>query len=77
MVFKEDIDYKDFFDKVNQCENDVWLLTDNGDKLNLKSTLSQYVFVVTRGKLKITGIVYCDQASDYGHIHEYLEIRKI
>ncbi len=73
MIFRKDIDYKKFFDSVNKCEKDVWLLTERGDELNLKSLLCQYVFIATRGDLKISGIVYCDKASDYAYIEKYLE----
>lgn len=32
-----------FFDVIDQCKGDVLLLTKDGDELNLKSKLSQYV----------------------------------
>ena len=35
----------DFLEVVNRCEGDVWLQSDEGDKINLKSSLSQYVAV--------------------------------
>ncbi len=72
MVLKKGIDYKGFFTNINMCEKDVWLLTEQGDKLNLKSTLSQYVFIVLRDEVGINGIVYCDEASDYKYIYKYL-----
>ena len=36
---------KDFLTVVNRCEGDVWLQSKEGNKINLKSSLSQYVAV--------------------------------
>lgn len=36
-------DLEKFFEIIDQCEDKVELVTDNGDKYNLKSKLSQYV----------------------------------
>ncbi len=73
LIFKENINYKDFFSKVNMCIDDVWLLTNKGYELNLKSVLYQYVFIVLNGDVGLSGIVYCDEASDYKYIYEYLK----
>lgn len=35
----------DFLEVVNRCEGDVWLQSVEGDKINLKSSLSQYVAI--------------------------------
>lgn len=35
----------DFLEVVNRCEGDVWLQSVDGDKINLKSSLSQYVAI--------------------------------
>ena len=35
-----------FFETVDQCEGRVELVTEQGDRFNLKSTLSQYVSFV-------------------------------
>ena len=35
-----------FFETVNKCEGKVELVTEQGDRFNLKATLSQYVSVV-------------------------------
>lgn len=39
------IEVDHFLDAVRQCDHDVWLETADGDKLNLKSKLSQYVAI--------------------------------
>lgn len=35
-----------FFETINKCEGKVELITEQGDRFNLKSTLSQYVTLV-------------------------------
>ena len=35
-----------FFETINKCEGKVELVTEQGDRFNLKSTLSQYVSYV-------------------------------
>ena len=45
MRLKERIDLVALIRKVKECEGDVFLETEEGDQLNLKSALSQYVFV--------------------------------
>lgn len=40
-------DINKFFEVVNKCKGDVKLVTDEGDVLNLKSTLTQYVSFAT------------------------------
>ena len=35
-----------FFEAVNKCEGKVELITEQGDRYNLKATLSQYVSLV-------------------------------
>ena len=35
-----------FFEAINKCEGRVELITEQGDRFNLKSTLSQYVSLV-------------------------------
>lgn len=46
MRLKEEADLVAFIRQVRECENDVFLRTEEGDQLNLKSALSQYLFVV-------------------------------
>ena len=36
-------DVDGFFDLINKCEGDVELLSDDGDRINLKSTLCQFI----------------------------------
>ena len=45
MKLKENADLPAFLSQVKKCGGDVFLETQEGDSLNLKSTLSQYIFV--------------------------------
>ena len=38
-----DVDVKAFFAEIDKCEGDVFLVTDEGDRLNLKSKLCQLI----------------------------------
>lgn len=43
-------DLSAFLDAVQKCSGDVLFYLPQGDKLNLKSTLSQYLFAALAGK---------------------------
>lgn len=56
MKLKTAIDYSEFFRTVQSCAGEVLLVTPEGDQLNLKSTLSQFVFAAAvRGNLDLAG----------------------
>ncbi len=46
MKIKNVVNIDQFFEDVRKCEGYVELVTQNGDRLSLKSTLSQYVSMV-------------------------------
>ncbi len=46
MKIKNITNIDQFFETVRKCEGYVELVTQNGDRLSLKSTLSQYVSMV-------------------------------
>lgn len=43
MIIKNITNVKDFFEAVDKCEGKVELVTSQGDRLNLKSKLTQYI----------------------------------
>lgn len=43
MLIKDIHNPKEFFEKVSKCKGSVELVTGEGDRLNLKSTLCQYI----------------------------------
>lgn len=46
MRLKKDVDLVEFLQQIQKCKYDVYLETEEEDKLNLKSVLSQYLVVV-------------------------------
>lgn len=44
MKLRKDIDIVLFLKEARKCSEDVFLETEEGDRLNLKSVLSQYIF---------------------------------
>ena len=49
MLLRQDIDTIKFLQKVKTCHDEVIFETTEGDRLNLTSTLSQYVFCSIAG----------------------------
>lgn len=49
MRIKQDIEIDDFLRTVDQCSGDVYLVSSQGDRLNLKSTLSS--MYISMGRL--------------------------
>ncbi len=43
MIIKNITNIKDFFEAVDKCKGKVELVTSQGDRLNLKSKLTQYI----------------------------------
>lgn len=67
-------DIDKFFKVVNSCEGKVELVTGQGDRLNLKSTLTQYVAlakVFSDGKISEMELV-CYEKSDVTKFMEYM-----
>ena len=61
-----DIDVQKFMDALDRCNGNVYLITEEGDRLNLKSKLSQItglLHLIEGGKLVKAKIV-CDDPDD-------------
>lgn len=63
MVLKSGIRLPDFFQAVHSCHGEVLFQTPDGDRLNLKSTLSQFVFAAAyAGELQtLDGTLECSE----------------
>lgn len=60
------IDFKKFMEAIDQCKGDVFLVTAEGDKLNLKSKLCQMIgltSLIEGGRISEAKIV-CENADD-------------
>jgi len=52
MIIRKQKDIPAFLDAVQKCRGEVIMETDMGDRLNLKSTLSQFVFIAGYDRLR-------------------------
>jgi len=75
MKLKPNIDYVAFLFQVRKCAGEVWFCTDAGDKLNLKSTLSEYIFLSTAEAPEIaaSGRIECENGPDAALLAKFVE----
>ncbi len=71
---KKDADLAKFLIAVKSCKNDVFFDSNEGDVLNLASTLSQYVFCSIAGQESIleNGTIRCNNDADYTVLANFL-----
>lgn len=74
MKIRENIDIVSFLDRTKECLGDVFLHTTEGDILNLKSLLSQYVLmsILCNPELLRNARVICTDENDYLSLSDYL-----
>ena len=74
MKLKKGVNLIDFLKEVQKCRCDVYLETEEEDELNLKSVLSQYLFVVLAEQSDVWehGSIRCAE-EDMDLLGEYLE----
>ena len=68
-------DFDKFFAAVDKCEGRVELVTGEGDRLNLKSKLTQYVSlakIFTNGEMKNEIELICYNPNDIKNLFEYM-----
>ena len=79
MFLKPNISIVEFLRATNCCTGNVYFLTDSGDRLNLKSELTKYLFLslaMSDGSAHLLcGKVYCTDAGDYGKLDCFLTER--
>ena len=66
------IDVTEFLDVLDTCEGNVYLVTNEGDRLNLKSKLCQLIGLtklVEGGRIAVASI-FCDNKDDESNRHE-------
>ena len=74
MPLKKDIDYIELMHSVAKCKGEVFCQVKE-DKFNLKSALSQYVFIFcvnNPSMMEGAGIV-CEDVSDYERLSDFLQ----
>lgn len=75
MKIRKNIDVTVFLNSVKKCEGNVYFKTIEGDQLNLKSLLSQYILVsiIHNEELMRNGIVDFSKESDMALLQPFLE----
>ena len=74
MRLKENIDIIAFLKSVRRCREDVYYDSPEGDHLDLKSALSQYVLTANIRNPQVIqkGDIRCSDEKDYERLKEYL-----
>lgn len=74
MHLKEEINILDFLTVVKKCRGEVLFETEDGDSLNLKSLLSEYLFsmVASNRNYILSGQVVCRMEEDYELLEEFI-----
>lgn len=72
---KANISLSDFFADAQSCMGTVYFVTEDGDQLNMKTTLSQFLFstTVSNSTEPIEGKIHCSVERDYERLAKYLE----
>lgn len=75
MKIRKNINVEVFLSSVRKCEGNVYFKTIEGDQLNLKSLLSQYILVsiIHNEELMENGVVDCSRESDISLLEQFLE----
>lgn len=73
MVELHDVDVPQFLKVLDSCEGQVYLMTRDGDRLNLKSKLSQLVGLTTliEGGKIAEAFVMCEKESDESKLFRF------
>lgn len=74
MRLKKDVDIMEFIKGIKTCKGDVFFESPE-DKIDLKSVLSQYVFIsiLNNKKLMESGGIRCENPEDFGFLEPFLE----
>lgn len=72
---KANISLSAFFTDAQSCIGTVFFVTESGDQLNMKTTLSQFLFTTTLSNATepVIGKIHCSVESDYKRLQNYLE----
>lgn len=75
MKLKKEIDYGAFIHAVQNCRGEVFFSTAAGDRLNLKSMLSEFLFVsaAVHSDLLDGGEVLFEEDTDIDCVKKFLE----
>lgn len=73
MKLKPNIKTPAFFEAVQACSGSVFFETEEGDNLNLKSTLAQYIFatVIAEKLQSLDGCITIQNPEDAARLHDF------
>ena len=76
MRLKRNIDCQIFLKTVQSCHDDVFFLSSEGDQLNLKSMLSQYMFAAAFADVELIsqGQIVCHDSNDCCQLADFFNI---
>ena len=71
---KESINHTAFLQQIQRCQGGVFFLTTEGDRLDLKSALSQLLFAAAflNPKIAQNATIQCENPADHLLLEEYL-----
>ena len=74
-MLRDDIDLAAFFTVVSNCQGEVLFLSREGDRMNLKSALCQYLFTSAylQKDIKPEGQIVCDLPEDADRLAPFLK----
>lgn len=72
---RDNTNLPDFYSQIDTCAKDVYFITNEGNRINLKSLMSQIFFQTTfiHTKEAAKGFIYCQNQSDYELLAQYLD----
>ncbi len=75
MNLKKDFNMADLMEVARDCTGDVFFHSVEGDIINLKSLLSQYMLasIVCKPGLLVNARVVCTQDEDYARLADFLQ----
>ena len=63
-----------FINTVNECKGDVWLESIDGDRINLKSRLSQYIAISALISIEGDSLeLYCSNSEDEAKFFKFFK----
>ncbi len=73
------VEVNDFMKLIEECKGNVYLVTPEGDKLNLKSTLCSLIGLasIIKGGIVANASLVCDRLEDEGILLKYKLYKKI
>lgn len=76
MRLKSNVTPIEFLNTVQKCRGEVYLNTNGGDELNLKSAICQYLFIAicTNTKLSTLSTFHCQYKEDQELLSALLEM---